>query len=67
MKEKTKTTADILNRADAAEYLTISEMLLNRLDIPRIRLGRRVAYRKADIDAWLETHRETHTDKGEPA
>jgi excisionase family DNA binding protein len=50
-----QTTSDVLTRRQAAEYLSISRGTLDKLDIPRIQIRRRVVYRKADIDAWLET------------
>jgi predicted DNA-binding transcriptional regulator AlpA len=53
----TQTTSDVLTRRTAAEYLSISKGTLDKLDIPRVQIRQRVVYRKADIDAWLETQK----------
>jgi predicted DNA-binding transcriptional regulator AlpA len=52
-----QTTSDVLTRKQAAEYLPLSKGTLDKLDIPRIQIRRRVVYKKADIDAWLETQK----------
>ena len=54
---ETKLTSDVLTRKQAAEYLLISKGTLDKLDIPRIQIRRRVLFRKADIEAWLETQK----------
>ena len=48
---------EILSRREAAEYLKISRGTLDKLNIPCIRIRRRVVYRIADIDAWLEAQK----------
>lgn len=52
---------ELLSQADLLEYLQIGRTTLFKLlknnEIPHIRLGRKILYRKADIDAWLETKR----------
>lgn len=44
---------------EAAAYLDMSESWLWRSDIPRVRLGSRVKFLRADLDAYL-TARRTH-------
>lgn len=45
----------------AAEYLGVTENTLNvwrctkRYEIPYIKIGVRVFYRKSDLDAWLDS------------
>jgi len=51
------TITEVLSRADAAKYLTISPGSLDKLPLPRITIGRRVIFKKADIDMWLETQK----------
>jgi len=50
----TTQTSGILTRAQAAEYLSLSKGTLDKLDIPKIQVRRRILYKRADIDAWLE-------------
>lgn len=52
---------DILKTKEAAGYLSLSKPTLDRLRIrgggPRYcKLGGAVRYRKADLEAWLESH-----------
>jgi len=53
--------SDLLTKEDVEAYLRIGRRTLDRLlkarEIPFIKLGRRVLFKKADIDAWLETKR----------
>ena len=44
----------VMNKKEAMAYLQVSIATLNRQDIPRIKIGSRVLYRKAAIDSWLE-------------
>jgi predicted DNA-binding transcriptional regulator AlpA len=55
MKENQK-QSDVLSRRQAAEYLSISKGTLDKLDIPCIHIRRRIIYRQADINRWLEKH-----------
>lgn len=52
---------DILTKTQVLEYLKISRgsllRLMNAREIPYYKLARRVLFRKADIDAWLESKR----------
>ena len=50
-------TSDVLSRKEAATYLSISKGTLDKLLIPKIQIRRRIVYRKADIDAWLESQK----------
>ena len=52
---------DLLSQAELLIYLQISRTTLYKLikkdEIPHMRLGRKLLFRKKDIDAWLETKR----------
>lgn len=56
MNEKHMTTVE------AARYLNLSPGTLKKWrctgeqDIPFLKIGRRVIYKKADVDAWLVKH-----------
>ena len=52
-----KTTNDVMSRKEAAAYLTITKGTLDKLDIPKIQIRRRIVYKRADIDAWLESRK----------
>jgi len=45
---------ELLSRSDAAAYLKICRTTLDRLNIPRTHLRRRVLFRKVILDKWLE-------------
>lgn len=45
---------DLMTRKQAAAYLQICTTVLDRSNIPHIKFGRLVRYKKADIDKWLE-------------
>lgn len=51
----------LLTRKDVMEYLRISHGTLHKLvksrAIPFIKLERKVLFKKADVEAWLETKR----------
>lgn len=55
-------TSPMLNREDAAKYLGISSSTLanwactRKFNIPYIRLGKAVRYRKSDLDAFIESN-----------
>jgi hypothetical protein len=55
---KTALIPEILTRRAAAEYLKICRTTLDRLDIPRTHVRRRVLYRRAVLDRWLAEHTE---------
>ena len=52
--------SDLLSRKQAAAYLGLSEQTLaiwkctGRYNLPYVKLGRLVKYRKADLDAFIE-------------
>lgn len=52
---------ELLTREQAAEYLGVKPQTLavwattHRYDLPMIRVGSRVRYRRADLDKWLES------------
>lgn len=48
-----------LSAKDAAAYIDMSVSWLWHSDVPRIRLGRRVKFLRADLDAYLAARR-TH-------
>lgn len=54
---------DLLTREQAAAYLSIKPQTLavwkttGRYQIPVIKVGRSVRYRRRDLDAWLESRR----------
>lgn len=51
--------AGLMNNTEAAEYLGVAPNTLNvwrcneRYNIPFVKVGSRVKYRKEDLDAWL--------------
>jgi len=45
---------EVFSREQAARYLSIGKGTLDKLDIPKIQLRRRIVYKRADIDKWLE-------------
>jgi excisionase family DNA binding protein len=53
------TSGDLFDKKGLAEYLKIGRATLQKLmaakAFPYIKIGRRVLFRKADIDKWLET------------
>jgi excisionase family DNA binding protein len=50
------TIADILSRKEAAVYLRVCKTTLDKLDIPRVKAGKRVLFKKTVLDAWLDEH-----------
>lgn len=51
---------ELMTRAEVFKYLRVSNMTLHRLmkdhKFPYIKLGKRVLFRKEDIDKYLEAH-----------
>lgn len=52
-------TANLMNTEDLADYLgvpieTVRQWRYSRTGPPGFRLGRRVKYRRSDVDAWIE-------------
>lgn len=57
---------EYLKVEEAAEYLRLSAATLNKWRLtgdgpPFCRLGRAIAYRRADVDAWAQSRRVTST------
>lgn len=57
----------LFNRPRAAEYIGVACQTLavwastGRYDLPFIKVGRSVRYRKSDLDAWLAKNTATQT------
>jgi excisionase family DNA binding protein len=49
-------TKEILSRKEAAEYLGVCKTTLDRLNIAKTQIRRRVLYRKEVLDKWLTQH-----------
>jgi hypothetical protein len=47
-------SSELFNRTEAAGYLRICRSTLDTLVIPRIKIRRRVLYRRAELDQWLD-------------
>ena len=48
--------SEILSRAETATYLHIGLSSLDKIkDLPRIPIGRRIVFRKPDLDKWLDS------------
>jgi hypothetical protein len=45
--------SNLLDRQEAAEYLRICKTTLDKLDVLRIKIRRRVFFRKSDLENWL--------------
>jgi len=46
--------SELLDRKEAAGYLRICKTTLDNLAISRIKIRRRVLYRKSELDKWLD-------------
>jgi len=46
-------TKEVMSRREAAEYLRIGKSTLDKLNIPKIQIRRRVLFQKETIDRWL--------------
>ena len=46
-------SSELLNRQEAAVYLRICRSTLDTLMIPRIKIRRRVLFRRSELDQWL--------------
>ena len=49
---------DILTRKQAAALLGICLTTLDRLDIPKTKIGKRVVYMRELVNQWLDEHTE---------
>ena len=52
----TQSTKEVLSRREAAEYLGVCKTTLDRLNIAKTQIRRRVLYRKEVLDKWLAQH-----------
>lgn len=58
--------SELLTRPQAADYLGVKPDTLavwsctHRYALPYLKVGRAVRYRKADLDAWLDSRRVHH-------
>jgi len=52
----TAMTREIMSRKQAAQFLGICITTLDRLDIPRTQVRKRILFRKAALEKWLEKH-----------
>ena len=46
-----------LSARQSADYLGVGTTLFSQLDIPAIRLGRRIVYDRVDLDTWLDDYK----------
>jgi hypothetical protein len=57
--ETTIKNFDILSRKEAAVFMGVCRTTLDRLDIPKTKIRRRVMYKRAVLERWLDEHTET--------
>jgi len=57
------TNKEVMSRAEAAAYIGIGKSTLDRLDIPKIQIRKRVLFKKEVIDKWLSSQ-QTKTTTG---
>jgi len=50
--------SELFNRKEAAVYLRICLSTLDHLMIPRIKIRRRVLYRRSELDRWLDQNKQ---------
>jgi excisionase family DNA binding protein len=46
--------SELLSRKEAAVYLRICKTTLDNLTLPRIKVRRRVLFRRSDLNQWLD-------------
>jgi len=54
---------DVMNRREAAAYLGICLSTLDRLDVPRLRMRHRVAYKREELNKWIDSNLERKRGK----
>lgn len=62
--EKSEIFDEILTPAEAAKYLKLSVQVVRKLDIPKMREGQIVRYRKKDVEAWVNARMQPKDDEG---
>ena len=50
---KQEISSELFNRMEAAGYLRICRATLDCLPIPRIKIRKRVLYRRSELDQWI--------------
>jgi len=53
---------EVLSRVESAAYLGVCKTTLDRLNIPKTQIRKRVLYRKEILDKWLSQN----TARGKP-
>jgi hypothetical protein len=56
--ESKSTISEILSRKQAAQFLGICLVTLDRLDIPRTKIRHRVMYKREVLNKWIDDHTE---------
>ena len=59
MENKIEIKDEVLTTADVAKILKLSVQVIRKLPIPKVRFNRSIRYKKADVEAWIEAHKET--------
>jgi len=59
MAEVAQAIGEVLSRKIAARYIGVCLTTLDRLNIPRVQIRKRVMYRKATLDSWLAKQERT--------
>jgi hypothetical protein len=52
----------LFSRKQAAEFLGVCKTTLDRLDIPKTKLRRRVLYQQTVLEKWLRDHTQVYGD-----
>jgi len=50
----------LLTRRESASFLRVGLSLFDKMEIPGIKLGRRVVFRKSALEAWLAEKETLH-------
>ena len=59
----TQISKEVMSRKEAAAYLCIGKSTLDKLNIPKIQIRRRVLFKKEVIDKWLSQNTERKVAK----
>ena len=57
----------VMSRAETAAYIGIGKSTLDKLDIPRTQIRRRILYKQEVVDKWLSQNTKETRAKGSPA
>jgi hypothetical protein len=55
-----KASVEILSRKKAAAFLGICLTSLDRLDIPRTKIGHRVMFKRDVLEKWIDEHTDSN-------